>query len=124
MDNEERSMLVSMTRTLYPGVIREEVSFDGLVLGTRRGRARALDTGAEQSVFPEHKRRSSSRRFDFFALILVLITLDEDAALREANVMGECRLESGVWSIEGHGYGHGEGEEEETVDVDDGRGIG
>ena len=38
MDNEERSMLVSMTRTLYPGVIRKEVNFDGLVLGTRRGR--------------------------------------------------------------------------------------
>ena len=58
MDNEERSILVSMTRTLYPGVTRKEVSFDGPVLGTRRGRARALDTGAEQSVFPEHKRRS------------------------------------------------------------------
>ena len=58
MDNEERSILVSMTRTLYPGVTRKEVSFDGPVLGTRRGRARALDTGAEQRVFPEHKRRS------------------------------------------------------------------
>ena len=69
MDNEERSMLVSMTRTLYHGATRREVSFDGLVLGTRRGRARVLDTGTEEGVFPERKRRSSSRRFDFSILI-------------------------------------------------------
>ena len=29
MENEERSMLVSMTRTLFPGKTRREVSFDG-----------------------------------------------------------------------------------------------
>ena len=58
-------MLVSMMRTLYPSTTRREVSFDRLVPGTRRGRGRALDTGAEEGVFPERKRRSSSRRFDY-----------------------------------------------------------
>ena len=130
-------MLVSMTRTLFPGTTRREVSFDGLVLGTRRGRARAVNTGAEKGVFPERKAEQSAslhlQHFEFFDLILVLITLVrirvsefpfnvirprtptpsfllltvKDAALREANVMGEYRLESVVWSIEGHVYGHG-----------------
>ena len=67
MGNEERSTLVSMTKTIYPSTTRREVSFDGLVLGTRRERGRALDTGAEEGVFPERKRRGSSRRFDFSA---------------------------------------------------------
>ena len=43
-------------------VSRREVSFDGLVLGTRRGQARPLDTGAEEGVFSDRKRRSSSPR--------------------------------------------------------------
>ena len=47
-----------------------------------------------------------------------------DAALREPNVMGECRLAcpySGP--SRDTGMGTGEGVEEETVDVEDGRGI-
>ena len=68
-----------MTKTIYPSTTRREVSFDGLVLGTRRGRARALDTGAEEGVFPKRKRRSSSRRFDFSILTSSLSSKDASA---------------------------------------------